>query len=312
MRDLVTRTFVVIAALIGTVALVVWFGVNLGLRPLLNLEEAISRRSSDDLSPIRRAVPKEARGIVGTLNQLLGQVSQAMAAQSSFISNAAHQLRNPIAGVLAMAEAVRSAPTGEAARERADDLVTAARKASDLANKLLTLERATSSTRSAPFDLADVVRRAAAGAAPAVESRGLSLTLDVPGAPVTVVADALMVQEAVSNLIDNALCHGGPNLTKIDVVLRVNGDAALCILDDGRGVAPAQHETIRARFGQAAPGPGSGLGLSIADVVAERHGGRLTILTLERGFGVELRLPLAAAADRRNQTPGIGPVPRNL
>lgn len=291
-RDLATRTFVVIAALIGTVALVVWFGVNLGLRPLLDLEEAISRRSSDDLSPIRRAVPTEARGIVGTLNQLLAQVSSAMQTQGDFISNAAHQLRNPIAGVLAMAEAVRSAPTGQAARQRADDLVLAARSASDLANKLLTLERAKSSTVSEPFDLRTVVGAAVAGAAAQAEARGVSLNADMPEAPVTVLADALMVQEAALNLIDNALRHAGPDLSRIDVSVVSDTVARLRISDDGAGANPEDFGTIMSRFGQAVPGQGSGLGLSIADTVAQRHGGSLTILSPEVGFSVEMRLPL--------------------
>lgn len=109
-RDLAWQVMVVMGVLIGTVALVVWFGVNLGLRPLLNLEDAISRRNADDLSPIRRRVPPEARGLVLRLNALFEQVEATIQAQASFVSNAAHQLRNPIAGVLAMAEAVRRAP----------------------------------------------------------------------------------------------------------------------------------------------------------------------------------------------------------
>ncbi|MEO0912510.1 MAG: sensor histidine kinase N-terminal domain-containing protein, partial [Pseudomonadota bacterium] len=110
-RDSVTRSFSVIAGLLAAVAIVVWFGVGRGLRPLLDLEDAIARRTPDDLEPIRRAVPIEARGIVSTLNGLLGQVSKTLDFKTEFISNAAHQLRNPIAGVLALAEAVQSAKT---------------------------------------------------------------------------------------------------------------------------------------------------------------------------------------------------------
>ncbi|MEM9763308.1 MAG: sensor histidine kinase N-terminal domain-containing protein, partial [Pseudomonadota bacterium] len=142
MAQLVTRSLVTICGLIGSVALVVWFGVHLGLRPLVDLQEAIARRSSDELSPIRRAVPAEVAGIVGTLNRLFGQVSRSFAAQSDFISNAAHQLRNPIAGVLSLAEAVHRAPDLAEARRRAEDLLGAARETADLTDKLLTLERA--------------------------------------------------------------------------------------------------------------------------------------------------------------------------
>ena len=111
-QDLVLRSLVTIASLILSVALVVWFGVRLGLRPLNDLEQAIEQRSSDELSPIRRAVPIEVRGVVDTLNRLFTQVSQSMSAQADFVSNAAHQIRNPIAGVLSLAEAVHRAPPG--------------------------------------------------------------------------------------------------------------------------------------------------------------------------------------------------------
>lgn len=130
-RDLATQSLIVSAAILIALAFIVWFGVRLGLRPLSDLQQAIGQRSSGDLAPIKRAVPQEVSGIVGTLNHLFGQVSRSMRAQSDFIANAAHQLRNPIAGVLALAEAVVSARTQDQMRERADDLLDAARAASE-------------------------------------------------------------------------------------------------------------------------------------------------------------------------------------
>lgn len=72
LRALAKRALIVIVALISTVAIVVWFGVNLGLKPLLDLEDAISKRNPEDLTPIRRKVPQETRGIVEQLNRLIG------------------------------------------------------------------------------------------------------------------------------------------------------------------------------------------------------------------------------------------------
>ncbi|MEO1551277.1 MAG: sensor histidine kinase N-terminal domain-containing protein, partial [Pseudomonadota bacterium] len=77
-RALVLRTTVTICALLLALGLIVWFGVSLGLRPLLDLEEALGRRSSDELSPLRRPVPSEVAGIVARLNGLFGQVSRSM------------------------------------------------------------------------------------------------------------------------------------------------------------------------------------------------------------------------------------------
>ncbi|CAK9071445.1 Sensor histidine kinase PmrB, partial [Durusdinium trenchii] len=147
-RDLAIRAILLMASLIATVAAVVWLGINFGLRPLTDLQRAISRRSSDELGEIKRPLPREVRGIVSTLNKLFGQLEKSIKARDDFISDAAHQLRNPIAGVLSMAEAVRSAPTTEESTKRTSELVDAARHASRLANQMLSYERASASVDS--------------------------------------------------------------------------------------------------------------------------------------------------------------------
>jgi len=299
-RDLTFRTFTVIFALTGTVAVVVWFGVNLGLRPLLDLEDAISSRSSSDLRPIQRAVPAETRGLVRRLNTLFSQVDTAMQAQTEFVSNAAHQLRNPIASVLALAEAVRSAPTEADARHRAEDLLASARHAKDLANKLLTLERIKAeppADMTSTVDLNDIVGDVAGSFAG--EARRRQVTLDArPGpSPITITGDEVMLREAIANLADNALRHGGEGLTRVEIaVSRANGSVRVDVTDDGRGVARDEVPVVLSRFGQARPGSGSGLGLSIAEAVADRHNGRLHLDTGGDGLRVSLELP---AEDQR-------------
>jgi two-component system sensor histidine kinase TctE len=297
-RERTGQTFAVIAVLIGSVALVVWFGIGLGLRPLLDLEDAISRRSSDDLRPIRRAVPAETQGLVSRLNSLFRQVEQAMEAQTTLISNAAHQLRNPIAGVLAMAEAVHDAPTDAAARTRARGVLDAARQASALADKLLTLERIRAAPQSEfqmTIDLAGVARTVAEQQTPEAAAAGVALQTDISPHAISVVADEVMVGEAIANLVDNALKHGGPDLRTISLgVAAHDGMAVVTVADDGVGLDPADVDTVLARFGQAAPSDGSGLGLSIALAVAERHGGSLQVDTDRAGLAVSLNLPQGA------------------
>lgn len=298
-REVMTQSFLQIAALIGTVALVVWFGVKLGLRPLLDLEQAISIRGSDDLSPIRRSVPIEAQGLVTTLNRLLMQVSTAMEAQKVFISNAAHQLRNPLAGVLAMAEAIQSARSEGALRSRAAELLVAANQASDLANKLLTLERVQNANLDAPkepFEICTELQSVAGNYAKEAGARGVDLKTCFPDEDITVSADRLMLREAISNIIDNALRHGGEALSFIEMTVRRSGDSVrIEVADDGIGVAPRNHRKILDRFGQAKPGDGSGLGLSIAEAVANRHDGELRISSPKQGLTVSLSLPLTTS-----------------
>lgn len=300
MRSLATRAFVVMAVLIGTVALVVWFGVRYGLRPLTDLEDAIALRSPDDLSPIRRPVPPETRGLVLRLNLLLAQLEGSISRQASFISNAAHQLRNPIAGVLALAEAVQSAPTHAAARARSADLLASARHVSDLANKLLALERASAAGgQRVTLELGAMLEDITRAAAPTARAARVRVHLDLPEDEISVTADPVMLREALGNLVDNALRHGGPKLRHIHIALRQPPDAQtpdaqaeIVIGDDGQGLPVALRETALARFGQAGPGDGSGLGLSIAQSVAQSLGGDLRLgSTPEGGLEVRMRLP---------------------
>lgn len=301
MRDLATRAFIIMAVLIGTVALVVWFGVRHGLQPLTDLEDAISQRSSGDLSPIRRPVPPETRGLVRRLNLLFAQVEASMAQQATFISNAAHQLRNPIAGVLAMAEAVRSAPSPQAARARADELLASARHVKDLANKLLALERASvAGGQRDCVHVGELLRDLAAEAQPRAREARVTIIMAPPAPDLRVVADPVMLREAVYNLIDNALRHGGPGLREVHLSARLAADdapeAEISVADDGRGVPEGLRARVLSRFGQAAPGDGSGLGLSIARAVARGLGGDLFLSTRSGGgLVVRIRLPLAPA-----------------
>ncbi|WP_300037480.1 sensor histidine kinase [uncultured Roseobacter sp.] len=298
-RDLVMRSFIAISTLILSLGLIVWFGVRLGLRPLLDLENAIGARSGSDLSPIRRAVPTEVGGIVATLNRLLGQVSQTMAAQSEFIGNAAHQLRNPIAGVLSLAEAVVAASDKRQATARAGDLLEATRHLADLSQKLLMLERAESLTPQAAFEeidlgaeLAGWVEAAKAGMPP-----GVTLSWEADKDNPWVTGDVTMLREALSNLVDNALLHAGPDLTTIRVsVRREDGQTVLSVHDNGRGLSEQDLSRAMQRFVQVSETSVNGLGLSIAEAVAKGHGGEFRLSTSGGGgLTASLHLPTRGA-----------------
>lgn len=295
-RELAVRTGSLMVVLLGTLALVVWFGVQLGLRPLTDLQDAISIRSPDDLSRIKRPVPVEARGIVETLNRLFGQVEASMKAHQVFISDAAHQLRNPAAAVQSMAEAVRDAPTERDRNLRIVELVSAARSSARVAEQLLSLDRLhqTDMTLQDEFDLGEVSREVCTEIGPVVLSRGMDFELTAPDRPIPVRGDKLYMAEAVKNLIDNALKHGGSELTAIGVSLATrDGMAKVTVKDDGKGLDPEKSEAAFGRFSQVEPSEGSGLGLAIAMSVAEQHGGSLVIDPVKKGASLTLTLPIA-------------------
>jgi two-component system sensor histidine kinase TctE len=295
-RDVVTRSFSVIALLVLSVAFVVWFGVGVGLRPLLDLEDAIAKRSATELEPIRRSVPIEARGLVSTLNNLLDRVSRRISSKDEFISNAAHQLRNPVAGVLALAEAVQSAPNAAAAKARSAELVQAAREASQLTNQLLSFERASGSDAAKSgvvIDLKSSVQQVADRFRQQNHETDVAVTYTFPERALQIHGDDVMIQEAILNLLNNAVIHGGSKMTEIKLSLTCKQNRAyLSVQDNGIGIPASKQIEAISRFGQTNGGPGSGLGLPIAARVMKNHGGGLEIAETTDGALIILWLPL--------------------
>jgi len=291
---LALRAAALMAGLMLALALVVWFGVQIGLRPLNDLQDAIRRRSPDDLGQIRRPVPKEVIGIVATLNRLFAQVRSSFEAHQAFISDAAHQLRNPASALLSLAETLPEArdPARRQAHEQA--LIAAARKSARLANQLLSLERLRyEGVRSGKrFDLTALAAQICRDQGPAVLSCDIDFEFFPSPNPLVVSGDPVLVGEAITNLIENAVTHGGPDMTKITVrTLREGPDAVLLVLDDGTGIPEDQADTAFRRFGQLRSGEGSGLGLSIVQDVMQRHNGSVELLPVSLGTTVRLSFP---------------------
>lgn len=295
-REIVTRSIAIISLLVFSVAFIVWFGVGLGLRPLLDLEGAIAKRTPTELEPIRRIVPIEARGIVTTLNALLERVSRRISSKDEFISNAAHQLRNPVAGVLALAEAVENAPNPEAAKKRSTELVEAARQASKLTNQLLSFERAAGSDLSLNSEtvfLKNIITELVNQIQLEMPEKDVTIKVKSPVPDLRIQGDRIMIKEAILNVLNNALVHGGPSMDLISLTLSSEGPSAVLeVKDNGVGIPTDKHIQAISRFSQTNAGPGSGLGLAIAQRVMSQHKGNLKILDDPNGAVVQMTFPL--------------------
>ncbi|CRL10106.1 Sensor protein QseC [Phaeobacter italicus] len=293
-RALAFRAAALMAALMAALALIIWFGVQIGLRPLNDLQAAIRQRSPDDLSPIRRPVPNEVSGIVATLNRLLVQVQVSIEAHQAFISDAAHQLRNPAAAILALAETLPQVqdPAERAKCER--QLADAARKSARLSEQLLSLERLRydDSTAMEPFDLNSVVEDVCRTFAAKALSGNLEFDLVLGTAPLTVMGNPVLIGEALINILDNALKHGGGAMSAIKVRASANDDSVMIsIQDDGTGIPPSKVGTAFRRFSQLQHGEGTGLGLAIVEQVMARHAGRVDLVPTEKGTKFCLSFP---------------------
>jgi len=294
---LVGLSAAMMAILILSAGTIVWFGINVGLKPLLSLREAVSKRSPEDLGPIQRPVPPEVSSLVEAMNALFQRLANAFAERDAFISNAAHQLRNPIAGIQAQAEAAGTAPNEAELRNRVAHVAEAARRTSRLTQQLLSMEKARgrkAAMQEIVADLGEVAAEVAKVHAPGALRRGTTISFEVDGLRKPVAGDAVMISEALDNLIDNALRYGCTHGGGVDLRVEYRNDCARVIVaDDGPGVPEAQSERIFQRFQRAAEdgSSGCGLGLAIVREVAERHGGTVELVAANNGARFEMTLP---------------------
>jgi two-component system sensor histidine kinase TctE len=273
----------------------VWVGIQLGLRPVKKLRDEIADRSPLDLRPIvESSVPREIAPVVVTLNRLFGMLRTSVQSQQQFIANTAHQLRTPITGMQAQLDLLATEPAVQPIRGRLVTLQEGIRQLAHSANQLLTLARADPAANIAaknqPVDLKAIVGEVVAK----FFDRALQANIDlgVEATPVIIRADPSLLDDLLSNLVDNALKYtpAGGSVTASAGVQ--NGKAFLAVDDTGPGIPETERQRVRQRFYRLpnSPGHGSGLGLAIVDEIARLYDASVTIGSGANGLGTKVLL----------------------
>jgi two-component system sensor histidine kinase TctE len=292
-----------LSVVIALMSMIVWAGIRAGLAPLARMRALVEDRAPNDLAPLElEQAPREVHALAKAINTLLAAVHESVSGQRRFISDAAHQLRTPLAGLKSQTELALNEVTEPALRARLQRVHESATRSAHLVNQLLTLARAEPESAAAQARTrVDLVRLAAELSAewvPRARQAGIDLGFEQgAGAEVVVMGNALLLREAIANLVDNALRYAGRGST-VTVRVRVLGhDALVEVEDNGPGIAPSDRERVFERFARATmQGDGCGLGLPIVKEIAERHGGQVTLEgAVPRGLRVRLCLPLVGA-----------------
>jgi len=286
-----TRTALLLGAGFFAVAvlLAVWTAQS-SIRPLRELAGMVSRRGPTDLRPVTRPVPAEMAPLVRSLNSFIDRLRLSLSRSEDFIAEAAHRVRTPLATVRTQAEntlhRIERPENRNALREMIRAIDESSRAAGQLLDHAMVSFRADSLERT-PFDLTDLVAELVNRLRPVADLKDIELFLEISG-PHVMSGDPILVQNAVRNLLDNAIKYA-PEESR--VIVSLAGDATthvLCIRDAAGGFHEDEIDGLTERFvrGRNAEGTvGSGLGLTIAREVAEAHGGRLDIANTKDGAG---------------------------
>jgi two-component system, OmpR family, sensor kinase len=276
------------------------------LRPVESMRreaEAVSATAPGRRLPLPQGDDEIVR-LGATLNTMLDRLEAALARERRFVSDASHELRTPLAALRTELELALRRPRPAAELEAA--LRSAAEETerlSRLAEDLLVLVRADGGGLPVHRErlpaaqlLAGVRERYAAQATEA----GREIEVEADG--VELFADRLRAEQALGNLVDNALRYGHGEVQL--AALRGNGGVELHVRDRGPGFPPEFLDLAFDRFTRADPsrhGPGAGLGLAIVEVIAHAHGGTAHAANRDTGADVWVELPDDARRDRTDR-----------
>ena len=254
------------------------------------LAVSVSRRGPQDLRPVAAPVPSEMVPLVDALNKFIGRLKKSLGQSEEFIAEAAHRVRTPLATVRTQAEVALHRVEQDENRVALREMIRAIDESSRAAGQLLDHAMVTFRTdylevqkldlREMVFDLVENMR-------PVADLKDIVLNLE-NSSPLSMMGDGILIQNAVRNLIDNAIKYSPvESLVKLRF-LQGPRKIGLIIQDEGIGFPKEDRSDLTKRFvrGSNVGGRiGSGLGLTIVDDVVGAHGGSLSIENNAKGNG---------------------------
>jgi two-component system sensor histidine kinase TctE len=275
--------------------LLVWIAVSYGLRPLSRLTEQVEQQTSAHRRPFDvEQVPGELRQVTVAFNRVLELLQDAAQVQQRFVADAAHQMRTPVAGLLAQIELLLKEPKASGVSTQIAALQLGIQQLARSANQMLALARAEPvSGVQEKFErvaLKPLVEQLVERHIDRADRSRIDLGADTTA--VSVSGNAWLLEDALENLIDNALKYtpaGGRVTTRCGME---NGRAFLEVEDDGPGIPESERQRVRERFYRrpGSPGIGCGLGLAIVDQIARAHHASLSIGNGADGRGTRMRI----------------------
>ena len=253
------------------------------LRPVESMRREAAAVST--VEPGRRlslpAADDEIRRLGATLNEMLGRLELALERERRFVADASHELRTPLALLRTELElALRRPRSNEELEQAVRSAAEEADRLSQLAEDLLVLAQADEgklSLRREQMSAADVLGRMRNRFAAKAAGAARALGIETVPPDLELFADRARIEQALGNLVDNALRHGRGEV--VVAAVRSEGGVEIHIRDQGHFPDDLRPHALErfARADTARGGSGAGLGLAIVDVIARSHGGSLHV-----------------------------------
>ncbi|MCD2529201.1 MULTISPECIES: sensor histidine kinase [Providencia] len=292
-------TAIPLAFILGIMLLAILITAYFSLRPLRQSAKLISSRQPGNLTPIEtKEQYKEIRPIIDAINSLMSRVDAANQREKRFMADAAHELRTPIAAVIAQLHLLMQIDNPKEKEEIINDMQETLNRAASLSHQLIDLARLETEDfllNKELIDLPVLISHLISSHIPYAINKNIDVELQSPKS-FYILTDKLALSNIFTNLIENAIKYC-PEEGKIKVVLKdlTPFGGTISVQDNGRGIPEESRQLIFSRFYRV-PGTmetGSGLGLSIAQNLAHKIGAviRVTDGLDNQGIGFIIDLP---------------------
>ena len=273
-------------------------GVKYVLAPIKHIEQALSQKNPNDLSPLTIETPQELETVVAAINRFMARLDKRISSIQSFVAETAHQLRTPIAALRAQAEMAQMEEELPRLKSINEKILNRAVGISRLTDQLLSqalISHQSDTVNLQPVNLVACVQEAARELRQVAEPRENDFILTLPKEPLLIMGDAFSLIEAIKNLMSNARLHGAAPF-EAEVGKLTQDTAFVRICDHGKGIADEDQKLIGEKFARLSGQTNrAGLGLAIVSDVARFHNGRLIPAFMEDGrFSMTLHFPIVA------------------
>jgi signal transduction histidine kinase len=283
-QQLLIVSGIALAVIAVAAAAIGWLIAGRVLRPLRTITAAARRISASSLNErlALQGPDDELKELADTLDSLFARLEASFGAQRRFAASASHELRTPLTRERTLLQVTLADPAATTSTWQAvsQDLLASNAEQERLIEALLTLASSEAGPgEREPIDLAAITSEALAVARPAISRLGLNVHADLQSAILD--GDPLLVQQLVTNLIDNAVRHNLPG-GDIQVATRTSdGHSVLSVTNSGQAIPAAEVDRLFQPFQRLGPRParrdgGHGLGLSIVRAITTAHAATIT------------------------------------
>ena len=266
-QDILTNVLWPLVFILPVIALLLFYIISKGLKPLLAVAEKVSRRSPLSLEPISRdATPVEVLPLVDEINHLFKRIEQALENERRFTANAAHELRTPLAAIKTRVQVLQLSASPELETD-INNILASVDRTTHLIEQLLTLARAEAKSHSGieftVVGLASLARSMLKDMSNQALSKNIDLSFEDKTDNEKIQSDEALLQIIIRNILDNAIKYTPANGSVKVSLKKAAGKLQFSVEDSGQGLLQEQQELMFQRFQRGSNNGENGVGLGL-------------------------------------------------